>query len=72
MNATFSYTDFDGSDKTGECQVHQSRDGFYVIGITGPQGCSKTKSPVANWKPIREAIVDLLGGRVLKDYRITE
>lgn len=70
--ATYRYTDFDGQTKSGECRIHENRDGFHVIGITGPGGCSKTMSPVAHWKPIRSAINDLLGGRVLIDYKVTE
>lgn len=70
--ATYRYQDFDGSSKDGECSVHTNSDGFYVMGITGPGGCSKTKSPVAHWKPIRSAIEDLLGGRLLLEYKVVE
>lgn len=61
----FDYVDFDNVLKTGRCKAHETRDGFYVVGLEGPQGCSKTMSPVVHWHPIREAIRSLLGGRAL-------
>lgn len=71
QTADYHYVDFDGQAKVGQCKVYETRDGFYVIGITGPGGCSKTMSPVAHWKPIRSAIEDLLGGRQLMKYIVT-
>jgi len=70
MLASYRYTDFDGSVCTGECDVHECNDGFYVTGVTGLQGCSKTKSPVVYWKPVRAAIEDLLGGREMLSYSV--
>lgn len=70
--ATYRYIDFDRTSKDGKCNVHENSDGFYVIGITGPQGCSKTMSPVTHWKPIKAAITDLLGGRELLSYEVPQ
>lgn len=68
--ANFEYVDLDGSAKTGQCWVYENRDGFFVAGVVGPQGVSKTKSPVMHWKPIRAAITELLAGRKLVSYRV--
>ena len=70
--ATFRYKDFDGAELVGECQVRETSDGFCVWGLTGPQGCSKIKDPAIHWKPVKAAIVDLLGGRELLDYKVAE
>lgn len=68
----YRYVDFDGTERVGECQVRESPDGFCVWGITGPQGCSKIMDPAMHWKPIKAAITDLLGGRVLISYETTK
>lgn len=59
----FTYEDFDGQHKSGACTVHHRPEGYHVRGLTGPQGCSKTRpSPV-------QALEDLLGGRLLLSYK---
>lgn len=70
--ATYSYIDFDGAERVGECQVRESSDGVCVWGLTGPQGCSKIMCPVIHWNPIKAAITDLLGGRSLVSYKVSE
>jgi hypothetical protein len=70
MRVTYKYTEFNGDTFTGECTVHECNEGFYATGVVGPQGCSKTQSPVVHWKPIKAAIADLLGGRVLHSYSV--
>lgn len=69
MQATFTYTDFDGSTKTSTAQIFEVRDGFYAQNLE-TFGRGKTMSPAIHWKPIRAAITDLLGGRTLISYTV--
>lgn len=70
MRITYTYRDFNGDKELiGECQVHTTVDHlFYVTGITGPQGCSKSFDSTIYATPIRSAIIDLLGGREFIAY----
>ena len=70
MLASYKYVDFDGQQKTGDCEIVESLSGFCVNGITGPQGCSKVMDPAIYWKPVRAAILGLLGGRDLVSYEV--
>lgn len=67
---TYRYTDLDGVQLVGECQAVETAEGFYVVGLTGPSGSSKTMSPAIHWKPIRAAIQDLIGERALQSYKV--
>lgn len=65
MQATFTYTDFDGTTKTSVATIYEDRlhEGFYAQNLT-TFGCGKTVPSV------RAAIDDLLGGRILISYAV--
>jgi hypothetical protein len=59
---TFDYNDFDNGTRRGETRVYSDvAGGVYLY---GPLGCSKTRPS------IREALIDLLGGRELLSFRV--
>ena len=61
---TFEYNNFDNETNRGETWVYSDvAGGVYLY---GPLGCSKTRPS------IREALIDLLGGRELLSFRVLE
>lgn len=64
----FTYQDFDGLTKSSVCDVFEPEPGVFYAQNLETFGCGKRVDASVYWHPIKVAIADLIGGRVLKSY----